>query len=94
VKTALLLVSLIAIERATGERVVAWQWDGRDETSLRELMLDTPYEIDGDLVVFHVGEDGNRIVMRPGAYIVSGPQQGVFRTFTALDFDAAFAGER
>ncbi len=93
-KTALLLVSLMAIERATGERVVAWQWDGHDDTSLRELMLDTPYEIDGDLVVFHVGEDGNRIVVRPGTYIVNGPQQGVFRTFTSLDFDAAFAGER
>lgn len=87
------VVALIAIEHATGERVVAWQWDGHDETSLRELLLDTPYEIDGDLVVFHVGEDGNRIVVRPGTYLVSGPQQGVFRTFTALDFDAAFTKE-
>lgn len=89
-KIALLLVALMAIERATGERVVAWQWDGHDEVSLRELLIDTPYTIEGDLVVFHVGEDGNRIVVRPGTYIVSGPQVGVFRTMTSLDFDAAF----
>ncbi len=75
--------------KQTGDHVVAWQWDGKDQISLAQMLFSVPYTVEGETAVIDMG-DGGLLRIEPGTYIVNGPHQGELQTLSADIFKATY----
>jgi hypothetical protein len=75
--------------KSSGDVVTAWPWDGHDEISLQQMLLNLPYTVEDGSVVIQQ-EDNRPILITPGTYIVNGPAAGQFRTMEPSVFESTY----
>jgi hypothetical protein len=77
-------------DKTNGDIVTAWQWDGKDEVSLKQMLFGLlSYTVEDGEVSVRLGRfDYLKIV--PGTFIVNGPATNQLRTFNAGIFAKQF----
>ena len=76
-------------EKSSREVVFAWQWDGHDNISLQQMLLNLPYTVEDGTVVIQQ-QDNRPILIAPGTYILNGPAVGQFRTMEPSVFESTY----
>jgi hypothetical protein len=76
-------------DKSSGDVVTAWQWDGKDEVSLKQMLFGLlSYTIQDGNVMVPTGDGwtGHLLMIPPGTFILNGPAPKQLRTLDPKTF--------